>query len=123
MTDLTPLKEEQATLEIGPQTVNLKSHPLTMYSVCSQTTWQLDRKYASFTARYGVTDDWDKVPEQFTIRVDGAERLHATKDAGNTPGKVTLDVSNAFRITLETWPCYPYDPGFAVWIDPVLTAK
>ncbi|MCZ0983585.1 hypothetical protein O1L60_43135 [Streptomyces diastatochromogenes] len=124
LASLTPISEEDETLNVGPQTVNLENHPVTMYSECSYTTWQLNRKYASFTVRYGVTDDFPgDFPGEFSIQVDGTEKATAEKGVGVSAGTFTVDVSNAFRMTLRSQPCRNPAVGQLVWIDPVLTVK
>ncbi|MDD9380864.1 NPCBM/NEW2 domain-containing protein [Streptomyces sp. ZAF1911] len=122
---LAPSESRNDPYSAGPKKVNLEEYPKTLSSVCAESTWQLDRKYESFVARIGATDDaGSRMNFTFEVAVDGKSVEVGKKRAGEPVTPVTVDLRGAFRLTLKAGDCYSStSSGAGVWIDPVLTPK
>ncbi|WP_424217695.1 NPCBM/NEW2 domain-containing protein (plasmid) [Streptomyces sp. BI20] len=122
---LAPIETSFDSFSTGPKKVNLEEYPTTLSSLCAESTWQLDRKYESFVARIGATDDaGSRMNFTFEVAVDGKSVEVGKKRAGETVTPVTVDVRGAYRLTLKAGDCYAStSSGAGVWIDPVLTPK
>ncbi|MFE5914794.1 NPCBM/NEW2 domain-containing protein [Streptomyces wedmorensis] len=119
---MSPLENTYDPYRSGSRKVNTVTYPTTLYSDCAETTWQLDRKYSSFVARYGTTDDTiSKFSFEFIVTLDGKVIADNRSNPGEDVGVVDVDVRDGYRLTLKAGQCYvPADQGQAVWIDPVL---
>jgi hypothetical protein len=106
--------------------VNTQRYERTLYTrSCASTsvTWQLDRKYTSFRANVGLSDNsssFDKVT--FSVLVDGEKRAEYPLSVGALQSIPRVDLRDAFRVTLEAEPgnC-DINGGKAVWINSVIS--
>ncbi|MEV6923743.1 protein kinase [Dactylosporangium sp. NPDC051485] len=120
--DISPL-EGTGEYQSGPQRVNVQDYQRTLYGDCydgiHSAVWQLDRKYHTFQARVGLSDDSrSSTTVTFQVLVDGKERAGPVTGVGATKD-VTVDLTNVFRLRLQT-DCGFSAAGTAVWIDPVI---
>ena len=125
--DVTPLSTVAGNYQFGPQTVNAKPYPQTLYFTddsCffNQATYQLDYKYKKFRVVAGLGDNSTADGVVFTVQVDKKTPSTVTLGLGQEPHPFETDVTGAFRITLTVRGSRCFDSDVtAVWIDPILT--
>ncbi|MFE1545729.1 NPCBM/NEW2 domain-containing protein [Streptomyces microflavus] len=123
VTDL-PAFEDDGYLS-GPQTVNLRDYPDALRvpappSCETVATWQLDRTYTTLVTHVGVTDDSPTSSDaNFFITVDGKAAFQRTMKVGQSAEKATIDITNAFRITLTINNCG--GSGHGAWLNPTIS--
>ncbi|WP_327152914.1 NPCBM/NEW2 domain-containing protein [Streptomyces tubercidicus] len=106
----------------GALTVNTREYPKTLYAFEAERTWQLNREYSTFTASAGVSDSTPSGDViTFTVQVDDVIVKEFTMAPGDTVKKVTIDISEAFRIKLTTLESFSTHEGYGAWIDPTVT--
>ncbi|MFE1348212.1 NPCBM/NEW2 domain-containing protein [Streptomyces sp. NPDC058757] len=119
--DLHPIETDRYPYDVGPVTVAGKTYPATLTTTCSVATWQLDRKYSTLRTGLAVTETTRSgYTFVFTVEKDGNEVSTVTREAGDPVLPLTVDVRDAFRVTLRMDSCGEPN-GKAAWIDPVVT--
>ncbi|MFJ3722727.1 NPCBM/NEW2 domain-containing protein [Streptomyces sp. NPDC090045] len=106
----------------GELSVNSRVYPRTLYAFEAQRTWQLDRKYKTFTAGAGVSDSTPSGDTiTFSVQIEGANVKEFTMRPGDPVKEITLDIQGVFRITLTTLETFSTQEGRGAWIDPIVT--
>ncbi|MEW2071611.1 NPCBM/NEW2 domain-containing protein [Streptomyces sp. NPDC007346] len=109
----------------GPQTVNLREYPDALHvpdSLSCETvaTWQLDRAYTTLVTHVGIADDSPTSSSaDFTVTVDDEAGFQRTMRVGQSAEKATVDITDAFRITLTINNCGA--GGHGAWLNPTIT--
>ncbi|MFI8817974.1 MULTISPECIES: NPCBM/NEW2 domain-containing protein, partial [unclassified Streptomyces] len=79
-------------------------------------------EYSTFTASAGVSDSTPSGDViTFTVQVDDVIVKEFTMAPGDTVKKVTLDVSEVFRVKLTALESFSTHEGYGAWIDPIVT--
>ncbi|WP_158754542.1 NPCBM/NEW2 domain-containing protein [Streptomyces sp. NRRL F-2580] len=124
--DLVPMdtypEGTKRSFTAGELSVNSRVYPRTLYAFEAQRTWQLDRKYKTFTAGAGVSDSTPSGDTiTFSVQIDGANVKEFTMRPGDPVKEITLDIQGAFRITITTLETFSTQEGRGAWIDPVVS--
>ncbi|MEV5681062.1 NPCBM/NEW2 domain-containing protein [Streptomyces sp. NPDC052179] len=124
--DLVPMdtypEGTKRSFTAGALTVNNRVYPKTLYAFEAERTWQLSREYSTFTASAGVSDSTPSGDViTFTVQVDDVIVKEFTMAPGDTVKKMTLDVSEVFRVKLTALESFSTHEGYGAWIDPIVT--
>lgn len=126
LNEIPPLSTDGENYQFGPQTVNAKPYPRTLYftdscSVSKEVIYQLGYKYKRFHAAAGLSDNSatdSKVT--FTVQVDNKAPEAMPLGLGQEPHSFDKDLTGAFRLTLSVKSDRCQETVTAVWIDPIL---
>jgi hypothetical protein len=137
LTDMTPVSGSSSSFQSGPQSVEGKSYQQTLYDTwddyqCGPSyspdteTYELNYKYRQLHVTVGLADtspSGDMI--QFSVLVDDQKKgISPTLGPGQTEA-INVDVTGAYRITLESSCASSANPGgnsvIAAWIDPVVS--
>jgi NPCBM/NEW2 domain-containing protein len=124
--DMTPVNGSGIGFKSGPQEVDTSTYDQTLYIDVSDginhtITYQLNRQYTRFHAIVGPADSSpSSISVTFRVLVDGHPvGVGKTLQVGQT-AQINVDVTGAFRLTLQDYGPYSFNSVTAVWIKPTI---